>query len=412
MTFVDQAVRRISFAIMLAGLVLAVSPHQARAQTHYPDKAVRIVLPFAAGGVADTTIRIIAEKLSDKLGQRFYVENQPGAGGIAAARTVISSAPDGYTLALLSNGTAISVSLFGKLPFDPLRDFEPISSLGFLDFIFATGAVFALLLYSLICDPLWTMISGIGLARAFAVVTLSPLRVRPVLVRCAALGCCLALLLISGAIGYLYTLAQYSGRVWFSDALAYVPQAFLASIVFISPKTMGSYYGLCALGWVLGLLFARGGVRVLVMAGLVSFGFVVIYGGTFLLMRKWWWPLPLYIEHSLFPLFTTSAVAGYWAALGRIKLPLFLLIKVRGKLASLMPIKQPSATPLSRLTYRIFHTQFRIPAAWLAALLVAMFTSATTAIYAVRAAPNAPRYPPPTPHYAHKVPCSGRSSIC
>jgi hypothetical protein len=266
------------------------------------------------------------------------------------------------------------------------------------DFIFAGVAIFALLLYSLICDPLWTMISGIGLAGAFAIVALSPLRVRPVLVRCAALGCCLALLLISGAIGYLYTLTQYSGRVWFSDTLAYVPQAFLASIVFISPKTMGSYYGLCALGWVLGVLFARGGVRVLVMAGLVSFGFVVVYGGTFLLMRKWWWPLPLYIEHSLFPLFTTAAVAGYWAALGRIKLPLFLLIKVRGKLASLMPIKQPSATPLSRVTYRIFHTQFRIPAAWLAALLVAMLTSAATAIYAVRAAPNAPNFDEPFPN--------------
>jgi tripartite-type tricarboxylate transporter receptor subunit TctC len=100
---------------------------------------VRIVLPFAAGGVADITARIVAEKLGDRLGQRFYVENQAGAGGIAAARTVISAPPDGYTLALLSNGTAISVSLFEKLPFDPVRDFQPVSSLGFFDFIFATG---------------------------------------------------------------------------------------------------------------------------------------------------------------------------------------------------------------------------------------------------------------------------------
>src|SRR6202040_3045491 len=64
----------------------------------------------------------------------------PGAGAIPAARTVISSAPDGYTLALLSNGTAVSVSLFKKLPFDPLRDFQPISSLGYFDFVLATGA--------------------------------------------------------------------------------------------------------------------------------------------------------------------------------------------------------------------------------------------------------------------------------
>jgi tripartite-type tricarboxylate transporter receptor subunit TctC len=142
MAFVDPALPRILSAISLAVALwaLAASPHQARAETSYPDKAVRIVLPFAAGGVADITARIVAEKLGDKLGQRFYVENQPGAGGIAAARTVISSAPDGHTLALLSNGTAVSVSLFKKLPFDPLRDFEPISSLGFFDFVFATGA--------------------------------------------------------------------------------------------------------------------------------------------------------------------------------------------------------------------------------------------------------------------------------
>ena len=118
-----------------AGLALLAAPVQAK----YPDKSVRIVVPFGAGGVADITARIVAEKLGDKLGQRFYVENQPGAGGIVAARSVISSPPDGSTLALLSNGTAVSVSLFKKLPFDPLKDFVPISSLGYFDFIFATS---------------------------------------------------------------------------------------------------------------------------------------------------------------------------------------------------------------------------------------------------------------------------------
>jgi tripartite-type tricarboxylate transporter receptor subunit TctC len=133
---------RICFAMLFTGLALsalAASQQQACAETSYPDRAVRVVLPFSAGGVADITARIVAEKLGNKLGQRFYIENQPGAGGIAAARTVIASAPDGYTLALLSNGTAVSVSLFKKLPFDPLKDFEPISSLGFFDFVFSTG---------------------------------------------------------------------------------------------------------------------------------------------------------------------------------------------------------------------------------------------------------------------------------
>jgi putative tricarboxylic transport membrane protein len=139
----DCTVTRTLVRVFLAVLVLlglAFPQRQASAETKYPSKPVRIVLPFAAGGVADITARVIAEKLSGKLGGRFYIENQPGAGGIVAARTVISSAPDGYTLALLSNGTAISVSLFSRLPYDPLKDFAPISSLGTFDFVFATNA--------------------------------------------------------------------------------------------------------------------------------------------------------------------------------------------------------------------------------------------------------------------------------
>ena len=140
MSFVDRTLSRIIVAIALVGAALALSPVRAGAETRYPDKPVRIVVPFGAGGIADITARIVADRLGEKLGQRFYVENQAGAGGITAARTVISSPPDGYTLALLSNGTAVSVSLFEKLPFDPLKDFAPISSLGFFDFLLCTGA--------------------------------------------------------------------------------------------------------------------------------------------------------------------------------------------------------------------------------------------------------------------------------
>ena len=88
MMFADCTLSRICVAISRAMFVLSVmvvSHHQARAEIRYPDKAVRIVLPFAAGGVADITARIIAEKLGDRLGQRFYVENQPGAGGASPA---------------------------------------------------------------------------------------------------------------------------------------------------------------------------------------------------------------------------------------------------------------------------------------------------------------------------------------
>ncbi|MBI4273113.1 MAG: tripartite tricarboxylate transporter substrate binding protein [Rhizobiales bacterium] len=110
------------------------------AQGKYPDKPVRIVLPFGAGGVADVTARLVAEKLGEKLGQRFVVENQPGAGGVTAARSVQTAPADGYTLALLSNGTAISVPLFKNLPFDPVKDFTPISSMGYFQLVFVTSA--------------------------------------------------------------------------------------------------------------------------------------------------------------------------------------------------------------------------------------------------------------------------------
>jgi len=120
----------------VAALSLAAIP--ARAQT-YPDRPVRIVLPFAAGGVADITARVVAEALGTELKQRFIVENTPGAGGIAAARAALSAAHDGYTLAMLTNGTAISVPLFKALPFDPVNDFLPISSLGYFDFVVGTN---------------------------------------------------------------------------------------------------------------------------------------------------------------------------------------------------------------------------------------------------------------------------------
>jgi tripartite-type tricarboxylate transporter receptor subunit TctC len=114
-------------------------PHIAHSQA-YPSRPVRIVLPFGAGGVADVTSRLAAEKLGEKLGQRFVIENMPGAGGINAVRAVTSQPPDGYTLGLVTNGTAISVPLMKSLPFDPVKDFTLISMLGTFDLVFVTNA--------------------------------------------------------------------------------------------------------------------------------------------------------------------------------------------------------------------------------------------------------------------------------
>jgi tripartite-type tricarboxylate transporter receptor subunit TctC len=135
---ISDRFRRLLLTALAVPLIAAA--HPAWAQAKYPDRPVRLVVPFAAGGVADSTARIVAEKLAEKLGQRFYVENQPGAGGITAARTALGAPADGYTLIMLTNGTAVSVSLFEKLPFDPVKDFSPVSSLGFFDFAFVTSA--------------------------------------------------------------------------------------------------------------------------------------------------------------------------------------------------------------------------------------------------------------------------------
>ena len=133
--------RKMLFALLglPAAVILALAP-LGQAQAKWPDKPVRIILPFGAGGVADVTARIMADKLSDKLGQRFVIENMPGPGGIAAARAVIQSPPDGYTMALVTNGTAISVAAFNKLPFDPVKDLQIVSMVGTFDLVFVVNA--------------------------------------------------------------------------------------------------------------------------------------------------------------------------------------------------------------------------------------------------------------------------------
>ena len=114
-------------------LAAAVLPLVAvRAQT-FPSKNLRLVVPFAAGGVGDLTARIVAGRLAEGLGKSVVIENRPGAGGVVAAETVARAEPDGHTLFLMSNGTAVTAGLFKSLPFDTGNDFAPDSTLGFFD---------------------------------------------------------------------------------------------------------------------------------------------------------------------------------------------------------------------------------------------------------------------------------------
>ncbi len=119
------------FRPLLAALLACVS--LAAAAQAFPAKPVRLIVGFAPGGVADITARVVAQKLSEQLGQQVIVDNRPSAGGIVAAEAVAKAEPDGHTLLLMTNGNAVSASLFRALPYDTLADFAPVSTLGFFD---------------------------------------------------------------------------------------------------------------------------------------------------------------------------------------------------------------------------------------------------------------------------------------
>ena len=119
-------------------LVLAFAAGGAHAQQAYPDKAIRVVSPFPAGGAADTLARALAQKLTESFGRPAVVENRVGAGGTIGTDVVAKAAPDGYTLLLGNVSTlAIAPGLYTKLPYDPAQDFSPITLVGRSPLVFA-----------------------------------------------------------------------------------------------------------------------------------------------------------------------------------------------------------------------------------------------------------------------------------
>jgi tripartite-type tricarboxylate transporter receptor subunit TctC len=127
-------------ALFLLLLCLAGAVH-AQGAANYPNKPVKIIVGYGAGGTGDVTMRILAQKLSDRLGQPFVIENRPGAGGVVASQLVAQSAPDGYTLVFIATGNfAMTPGLFKSLPFDPVKDFEMVSLAGNFGFALITKA--------------------------------------------------------------------------------------------------------------------------------------------------------------------------------------------------------------------------------------------------------------------------------
>ena len=120
-------------AICAALLACSLSAHAA--EPSYPTRPVRVIVPQSAGGSTDLAARVVVQRMGEAMGQTFVVDNRPGAGSLNGTETVAKSTPDGYTLLAVAASFTINPSLHEKLPFDPVRDFTPITRLAALPHI-------------------------------------------------------------------------------------------------------------------------------------------------------------------------------------------------------------------------------------------------------------------------------------
>ena len=127
--------KNLGLLTLCAGLIVSGSPGAqdapSRGGTHYPERSVRMVVGFTAGGPTDVIARIIADRLSTSTGQQFYVDNRPGAGSNIASAEVAKAAPDGYTIIVVSTGFMVNMSLYAHVPYDAVKDFAPITMVAY-----------------------------------------------------------------------------------------------------------------------------------------------------------------------------------------------------------------------------------------------------------------------------------------
>lgn len=119
--------RRQKCMVVTGALLCSAASLTACAQARYPDRPIRIIVPLAPGGGSDYTARYIGQRLADRVGQAVVVDNRPAASGIVGTDMVAKAVPDGYTLLLAYSTHAQSAQLFEKLPYDPIKDFAPVT---------------------------------------------------------------------------------------------------------------------------------------------------------------------------------------------------------------------------------------------------------------------------------------------
>jgi tripartite-type tricarboxylate transporter receptor subunit TctC len=129
--------RRMTYAACGLSLALVAATASAQADT-YPSHPVRIIVPYGPGGIADVTMRLVAENLSKRFGQKFFIENRPGAGGVVGLQAAKEAPADGYTMTMIGGGLTIAKALFKSLPYNIETDFTPISTTASYGLVIAT----------------------------------------------------------------------------------------------------------------------------------------------------------------------------------------------------------------------------------------------------------------------------------
>jgi len=127
------------WGVFLSAIVLAFPAADARGQAHYPNRPIRLLIPFAPGGGVDIVARIVGQKLSERIGQPVLIESKPGAGGALAVNELMRSEADGYTL-LITTSSHATLPMLNKLSWHPINDFTPVANIYFYTFVMVTNA--------------------------------------------------------------------------------------------------------------------------------------------------------------------------------------------------------------------------------------------------------------------------------